>query len=307
MANKSVAVLLSSYNGERFLREQIDSVLNQEGVDVTLCVRDDGSSDSTRAILREYADENKIILSEGENLGFALSFRELVRNSPHCDYYAFCDQDDVWLPRKLISAVEVLEREDNSKPLMYFTAVTVVNENLEQIVDKACGYVDENSRNFFASAILNSCANGCTEVFNNATRDAFLRVPAHCMICHDYSILTISSGLGKAIFSHDSQILYRQHSSNTIGYVSGSLKNLMRSLKNFRKRELSRLRFREALTFKYIFYDELSPENRKCIDLITNYKNARRFKRPLKKYIKKTVANRTIRAYVLLLLRLGGL
>lgn len=307
MANKHVVVLMSTYNGEKFLREQLDSLFTQEGVDVTVCVRDDGSRDGTVAILREYAQDNKIILTEGQNIGFAMSFREVTRLAPHGDYYAFCDQDDVWLPRKLINAVEALEKEDDSIPLLYSTSVIVVNKELKQIVKDACNYIDENDPNMFQNALLNSSINGCVEVFNNATRDAFLRVPPKCVICHDYSINTIANGLGKMIYSRDAQILYRQHSNNTTGYVSGSLRNLLRSLSNFAHREMRRMRYREAMTFKYIFYDELSPDKQEFIDLMTNYRNARRFKRPLRKYIRKNIKHKLTRVYSLLLLRLGGL
>ncbi len=307
MANKRVAVLMSTYNGEKYLREQMESLFGQEGVDITICVRDDGSSDGTVAILREYAEANKIILYTGENLGCVQSFRELTRLAPHCDYYAFCDQDDVWLPKKLLNAVEVLEKEDDTIPLLYATSVTVVNEKLEQIVKNSCGYIDENAPNRFQNALLNSNLNGCVQVFNNATREAFLRVPPNCMIFHDYSINTIANGLGKMIYSRDSQILYRQHRNNYIGYVSGSFRNLMRALRNFVHREMRRLRYREAMTFKYIFYNELSPDKQEFIDLMTQYRDAKRFKRPLRKYIKKNIKHKLTRKYALLLLRLGGL
>lgn len=304
---KSVTVLLSAYNGEKFIREQLESLFAQEGVDLRICVRDDGSSDGTVAILQEYADRGQIQLCCGQNLGFAQSFRELVVNAPHSDYYAFCDQDDVWLPHKLKNAVEALQKEDDSIPLLYYTSLTVVNEKLEQIVDKSCSYIDENDPAVFQNAILCTGANGCTEVFNNATREAFLRVPQNCMICHDYSVNTIASGLGKVIFSRDSQILYRQHSGNAFGYLSGGLKIWIRSLKSFFRHEMKRLRFREAMTFKYVFYAELSPDKKEFVDLMTQYKCGKKFKRPLRKYIKKNISNKTTRRYAGLLLRLGGL
>lgn len=307
MSNRKVAVLLSAYNGEKFIREQINSLLAQEGVDVTICVRDDGSSDSTTQILQEYADKGQIQLEVGKNVGFVLSFRELVANAPKSDYYAFCDQDDVWLPHKLKNAVDALEQEDNSIPLLYYTSLTVVNEKLEQIVDKSCGYIDETDPNVFQNALLNTGANGCTEVFNNATREAFLRVPKHCIIGHDYSVNTIASGLGKVIFSRDSQILYRQHANNAFGYFSGGIKILWRSLKAFFCNEMKRLRFREAMTFNYVFYDELSPDKKEFIDLMTQYKRGKKFKRLLKKYIKANISNKTTRKYACLLLNLGGL
>jgi rhamnosyltransferase len=136
---KSVCVLLSTYNGEKYLKELLDSVLNQnceDKIKVSIFVRDDGSSDNTTNILKEYEQNGKIILfgHGGCNLGFAKSFSSLLANAPLSDYYAFCDQDDIWLPDKLISAVERLEKEDNNEiPLLYSTNLIVVDKDLNEI------------------------------------------------------------------------------------------------------------------------------------------------------------------------------
>ena len=102
---KTVYVMLSSYNGEKYIAEQIDSILHQTGVSVTLAIRDDGSSDGTGEILRRYASENENVkVAFGENVGYAKSFFELIKTSPEgFDYYALSDQDDVWTEDKLKS------------------------------------------------------------------------------------------------------------------------------------------------------------------------------------------------------------
>ena len=110
MINKkpTVTVLMSTYNGERFLKEQLDSILQQQDVDVRLCVRDDGSTDGTMDILLEYADA--IELTIGNNFGVGNSFMSMVYSANlESDYYAFSDQDDIWMPDKLISAVDELK------------------------------------------------------------------------------------------------------------------------------------------------------------------------------------------------------
>lgn len=91
---KKVIVLMSTYNGERHLVEQIESILNQEGVDVRLMIRDDGSNDKTVEIARKYTDDVVV----GDNIGFRYSFLELIKNAPEAEYYALADQDDIWLP-----------------------------------------------------------------------------------------------------------------------------------------------------------------------------------------------------------------
>ena len=91
-----VLILLSVYNGQKYLQEQLNSLYNQRGVDVSILIRDDGSSDHSIDIIRENQKDHDIKLIEGKNVGFAQSFWELVRNATEADYYAFCDQDDYW-------------------------------------------------------------------------------------------------------------------------------------------------------------------------------------------------------------------
>ena len=102
-----VAVLMSTYNGEKYLREQVKSIFQQEQVKVSLYVRDDGSTDNTIKIINELQKEyDNIFLIKGENIGWRRSFRYLIDNVPtKYEYYAFSDQDDFWLKRKLIRAI----------------------------------------------------------------------------------------------------------------------------------------------------------------------------------------------------------
>ena len=111
-----VCVLISTYNGEKFLDEQIASILAQKGVEVDILVRDDGSSDMTCSLLERWQKEGKLKWYKGENLGFARSFMNLLKTASVYDYYAFCDQDDVWLPEKLKKAcfVDDIEGLDES-------------------------------------------------------------------------------------------------------------------------------------------------------------------------------------------------
>ncbi len=94
----SIVVLMSTYNGEKYIREQLDSIFNQEGIDVKVVVRDDGSKDTTHAILDEYKKTHELVWYTGENLKSARSFMDLIYQAPESDYYAFADQDDYWDP-----------------------------------------------------------------------------------------------------------------------------------------------------------------------------------------------------------------
>ena len=116
-----VCVLISTYNGERFLEEQIASIIAQKGVEVDILVRDDGSSDMTCSLLERWQKEGKLKWYKGENLGFARSFMNLLKTASGYDYYAFCDQDDIWLEDKLQRAVTALEKiEDKVRETFVF-------------------------------------------------------------------------------------------------------------------------------------------------------------------------------------------
>ena len=93
-----VVVLMSTYNGEKYIQEQLESILTQTYHNIKIYVRDDGSSDQTLEILKKYENENKIILLKGTNKGFIGSFLTLLKECEEADYYAWCDQDDIWLP-----------------------------------------------------------------------------------------------------------------------------------------------------------------------------------------------------------------
>ena len=111
-------ILLSTFNGEKYLEEQLDSLKSQTFKDVFVLARDDGSSDSTKEILLRNESETFKWYS-GENVGAARSFMLLNNDAPEADYYAYCDQDDYWFPEKLEAAVNILEKSNNKLKLYY--------------------------------------------------------------------------------------------------------------------------------------------------------------------------------------------
>jgi len=134
---KKVNVLLSAYNGEKYIKEQIDSILAQSWENIDIYVRDDGSSDGTAAILKEYESAGKIKLELGKNVGFIKSFFWLVVNSGDADYYAYSDQDDSWNSDKIKMAVEKLEEEVSSEdmcklPVLYFSNYDFYDDDMNE-------------------------------------------------------------------------------------------------------------------------------------------------------------------------------
>ena len=228
---KSVVVLLSSYNGEKYIKAQIDSILNQKDVDVHLVIRDDGSTDNTVQIVKQYYSD-RIKLIKGKNIGYINRFDFLLRNAPVADFYAYADQDDVWLNDKLIKAIEYF---DEDTPMLYAGNAYVTDENLNK---KTLFNKRENNYFNHVCKILNSGAQGCTLVFNDKLRR---KMNEYCPINlwpHDYWITTVCLFIGSVVYDAEPHMLYRQHSFNVTGGDIG-LKNKMRKSMDSLKRSLT--------------------------------------------------------------------
>ena len=211
-----VMVLMSTYNGEKYLKMQLDSVLNQEGVDVQILVRDDGSTDGTLDILQEYAKQGKLTYYTGPNLKPAKSFMDLIRKASQADYYAFADQDDYWLPGKLARAVEKLGSfSDPQRPSLYYSRTILVDKDLKPYPDNLQKY-----RKFltFTQSVISSQATGCTFVFNAALVHLARQYKPEFQLMHDAWLFLICLGVGgNVFFDEQSFIYYRQHENNVIG------------------------------------------------------------------------------------------
>lgn len=215
----SITVLMSTYNGEQYLRQQIDSILRQQKVNVELLVRDDGSNDQTLSILREYSDKGLLTYYTGDNLKTARSFLQLVLDSPESDYYAFSDQDDVWNENKLYRAITLLNgvHDKDTKPLLYAGSFTMTDRNLQAISGGQSHYTTQT----FSNAIVYSCCTGCTMVMNKQLRNTLHNhsLPQH-MLMHDDWIHKVCLAVGgEVIFDDHPMMLYRQHGNNVDGGI----------------------------------------------------------------------------------------
>lgn len=264
---KKVQVLLSAYNGEKYLAEQIESILHQDYKEVSLLIRDDGSTDHTLDIIRTYADKyENVAYYAGENLGVQQSFFHLMRNADEtADYYAFSDQDDVWLPGKIRRAVELLEKQDRNLPLLYASKTTLVDEQLNEIPMKI--RTPEIVPDFGNALVENICA-GCTEIFNRKLLNLVNQKTPEYTIMHDWWLYLCASAFGKVIYDATSYILYRQHGNNEVG-KSGSWQGELRTrIKNMKKSN-GALR-RQAAEFRRIY--GTTYEKSQYTDWIADYK-----------------------------------
>lgn len=235
---KKIQVLLSTYNGEQYLAQQLDSILWQRGVQVSLLVRDDGSSDGTMEILRKYTQRHKnLSVYAGSRKGAAKSFYDLLL---HADlshgYYAFADQDDVWRPGKLARALSLLGKEAQDQPLLYAGKVIYASRDLKR--QEPFSYARSRGPSF-GNALMENICMGCTEVFNRAL---CMLVRGHLPagdVMHDWWMYLSAAYFGKVVYDGQAYILYRQHGDNQIGmqnHWGARWKNRVRHVSQLRRK-----------------------------------------------------------------------
>lgn len=219
-----VTVLLSAFNGAPFIREQIDSILKQTGVEVSIIVRNDGSTDNTAAILSEYQAHPNFSFYSGSNIGWAMSFMDLLLQAPDSDYYAFCDHDDIWLAEKLSQAVECLNTLP-SGPQLYASNLYYYKDGKTEGLHRLTDY-----RLHPGFGLVRCIAYGCTCVFNRELAYIVRQHPPRVVLAHDYWMFQTALLLGKVYFDNRSYILYRQHPSQQIGAKHSAWEVLKRRL-----------------------------------------------------------------------------
>lgn len=212
-----VTVLLSTYNGEKFLAEQLDSILQQKDVKVQLAIRDDGSSDKTIDILREYEKRENIIVTLGEPLGVGRSFMNMLYNDgSDADFYAFADQDDIWDEDKLICGVRAIESAGNG-PRLY-----VCNQ---RCVDCGGNYISDRFPPDFpvqtmANTLFVNLYAGCTMIFNRALKDKLVDEKRRPDIeffdhrIHDAWTACVASVFNPIMYDSQCHMSFRRHGNN---------------------------------------------------------------------------------------------
>lgn len=218
---EKVDVLLATYNGEKYVQEQIESILNQTYQNIHLIISDDGSKDNTREIIKEYEkkDERVTTYFQEKNLGYIKNF-EFLMKQVESNYYMFSDQDDVWLPKKIEKAMQTLEEE---KADLVFGDLEVVNQELQTVYPSFGDFMKLNRKiqkckNGYEMNYLYNCVTGCTMLAKKETIEKCLPLPNHSKyVAHDHWIALVVSLEGKLAYIPEKYIKYRQHGNNEIG------------------------------------------------------------------------------------------
>lgn len=266
-----ITVIMTAYNGKNYIEEQIQSILTGSFQDFSIRVFDDGSTDGTRELLERLSKEypEKIVYTANpQNKGVIRNFTEgaYEADSP---YIMFSDQDDVWLPDKLLKTLEHMKEQEKKNggrtPVVVFTDTKVVDEKLKELAPSFHGvsHLDPYKTDL-AHLLMENKLIGCTMMINQPLREKLSKVPEKARM-HDWWIGLIGASMGVVSYLPEATLLYRQHEKNVVGsqsfgsYVGARLSGLLEQRKVLKKTEA------QAEALLELFGSELSSEKREII------------------------------------------
>lgn len=264
-----VAVLLSAYNGEKYIQEQIDSILCQEGeFELDLWIRDDNSTDRTREILTEYEKTGKLRWYAGKNLGSAYSFIDLIKHCGNYDFYAFSDQDDFWEPEKLQNGIRQIWQLNDA--VLYVGNAELVDHDLNSLGR----YVYKKTpKTDFCTLVCAGGLLGCTMIFNDSLARFVQKQPCPSkLVMHDFYLAVLCAGVnGKIIYDPIPHMKYRQHKKNVYGVPHGfGLTFLSRIRTIWTKPVVSIADQAESL----LAVKEIDEEKKKWLKIVSQYRTS---------------------------------
>ena len=258
---KKISILLCSFNGERFIKEQINSIRKQSYSNWHLFISDDGSTDNTVEIIQSIIkNSKKMSLLKGPKEGFAKNFAFVTsKKEVIADYYAWSDQDDIWLEHKFERALEKLKGVDPGIPAVYCSRTIITNIEGEELrLSKK-----QNKKPAFENALVESIAGGNTMIFNESARLLFNKSVRNLEITsHDWLMYILTTGVnGVLYYDNEPSIKYRQHDLNLIG-SNNSINQMKKRLVLLFKGALKQNVFKNAAPLNNI-RNELTEKNKK--------------------------------------------
>ncbi|HED2737217.1 glycosyltransferase family 2 protein [Klebsiella michiganensis] len=258
-----IDVLLATYNGSKFVKEQIASVLTNfdklSGVNCRLLVSDDGSSDNTVTIINELErDDSRITLvDKAKKGGVRQNFNYLINNCD-ADYIFFCDQDDLWLPNKMSIFLDrfLLIEKDYTGPVLVHSDLCVADKNLSPVNISMFDYQKINKRPSFTELIVSNSVTGCVMACNRSLLNDIKNSQISNSIMHDWYVGIYAAAFGRISFIDNSLILYRQHGGNQVGAKSFSTKDIFNIVGVKDKLSAARLSVQKTHEQAILFFDE---------------------------------------------------
>ncbi|MCL2112635.1 MAG: glycosyltransferase family 2 protein [Streptococcaceae bacterium] len=285
MENKKVAIIISTYNGEKYLEEQLDSIINQTYENLLIYIRDDGSSDNTRKILERYRSlDSRIQVEFAQNIGYCRSFFSMLEKV-EADYYAFCDQDDIWKSTKISIAIKDIENKERGQgtfPVLWFSNIELCDAemNLITLASIKKFYTFENS-------LFTCAAPGMAMVINKEARKKIISKNIDTIKEHDFWVYRVCSALGEIVYNKEALVKYRRHGNNVSDYSYNFLQRYYLGFKRLFLTDIYKNTKKEIILFSKLYRDNLSEEKKKTIELFSDYH--------LKARIRKTFFNKRLK------------
>lgn len=269
----SVSVAIATYNGEKYLEEQLDSILAQSLKPAEIIVCDDQSSDGTKAILDKYLQDGRIsFFTNDTRLGFVGNFKKAVSLTNPENYVALADQDDIWLPSKIDAAMSLmLKIEIKQQPAMTYSDLVLVDQDKNILNPSFRNELGQDVyRHCLETLLFGGFVNGCTMLMNPQMRSYFATIPDGAEINHDTWIALIAYSFGQVGIVDKSHILYRKHLNNASDVQDFKRKGRFQRLKTemlnaFSKNDLFENEIVTAAEFYQAFHQKLSNEDKVLI------------------------------------------
>lgn len=278
---KKIAVLLATHNSEKYIKEQLDSLFEQTYSSISIIISDDASTDSTPVVLEEYENVS-IIKSETPLKSAQANFWFLLQNAPECDYYMFCDHDDVWCKDKIEKTLnKMLEIEVPQKPALVHTDLFVVDKNKNILAPSLFSLQKLSKEQKLGETLIQNNVTGCTMMINSALRSLALKKQnTENMLMHDWYLTILCLATGSVGFVDESLIYYRQHGNNEVGAKdAGKLSYILKKSVGFKNNSESiRKTYLQAEDIAKTFKDDLN-KNYEIISTFGALKNKNKLKR----------------------------
>ncbi len=302
--------MLAVFNGEKYLKEQIESILAQTFSDIKIIIRDDGSTDNSADIIKDFCSRysDKVFCLEGSPTGSAAQNFAKLLEACNDDYIMFCDQDDIWLPQKIektLDAMKASEGENGEIPTLVHSDLKVVDENLNVISDSFFEFQRLYQENITLSKLLvQNYVTGCTVMINRALAQKCGKIPRDC-IMHDWWLALTAQLFGKIVCVNEPTMLYRQHSDNQVGAkASYGIALIKRKLANIDKvRENYNATYTQAQSLLDCYGNLLTQQQQMLIKTYCHIPKMNKFKKiqTVQKYgFKKGTRLRVIGQYFLM-------
>ena len=236
---EQVDILMATYNGEKYLKEQLESILNQTYTNIRLLINDDCSTDKTIEILKEYEQkDNRIYVQYNkENLGSIKNFENLLSRVEN-KYFMLADQDDVWMPQKVEKSLDKITKENAD---LVFTDLEAVDENLKTITPSVVRYMgfkkNIDKYNDYKLVFLRNCVTGCTIISKKELIKKYIPIPNKEPMVHDWWMALMIAQDGKLAFLDEPTIKYRQHGKNQLGIFG--MKNYIQKFDEYREKYIN--------------------------------------------------------------------